>query len=222
MKILLIAITLTVCPSMAIAQAFNINLGINGSPTPPSDYGAAAGQQGVWNTVWQFNKTYLQDLAGGATSVFIQKSMNAAEAGNISGASTNDNILMKSYWWANSYTNYLAVGGLSPGQYRFYLYGWGGVWNVSGSTIFSVAPGSDKGEYQIIWGPTWNGQVENGTYAVANVNVASGNTLLGISFPYADAEHAMLINGIQIVQVPAPTAGALLASALLVGMRRRR
>lgn len=117
-------------PGAAIAQSFNIDLGI-GLGVPTSNYGAAAGQTGVWNGIPNPhpNTIALVDLSGQATNVTLETSggqdllLNIPPNGNKT--SGNDQRLMDDIWDPGSGMpggGEVTLRNVLPGPYAVYVY----------------------------------------------------------------------------------------------------
>lgn len=123
---------------------------------------------------------------------------------------------------------------LPLGQYRVYVYGWGGQFQwYSGISsnrqgLFNVYDSSAGTTtlHTLNYTDVWPGQqVPNQTYFTFDLNVTQPNAGFSIDLLGQGSELLPLptvCNGIQIVPIPAPAAPALFGIGSLVATRRRR
>jgi hypothetical protein len=220
-----LALTLAIGAVPASAQSFNIDFGPAGSQVPASSYGGAANQTGVWNQVG-LGTLPLIATDGTSTSVGVGSQGIGVGSAYFSGASEGDHRLMRSFGFGQAFVSATySVGGLSPGWYDFYVYAWSGM--APGFTESVVGWGeSTSGSHGSIhtrFTDHWPGQQVRGeTYEKFAVQVmnANGSIVFGLAPLGGELDPVSVINGLQIVQIPAPA--TLLLPALMPIARRRR
>jgi len=214
---------------LGFCQSFNLNFGDPNLGGPESSYGAGAGQPGFWQNTNAGVLQPLFDINGNQTSALIIQSGMGVGHTEVPGATGNDSLLMRTYFSAGDSTDSVSLRSLMPGDYLLYVYGWSshldGSSGTSGVTDFEITvAGSGSGVYRLDYkAPTWPGmQVEGETYLEIPVSVhPSGNRRISISL-MPSGEGISIIQGLQLVAVPAPSipAAAMLATAW--AFRRRR
>ncbi|MHC4589622.1 MAG: hypothetical protein ACYTAQ_09855 [Planctomycetota bacterium] len=200
--------------SSALAQSVNMDYH-DAAGIPTADY-AAAGLPGAWNALTgpagvPESLVGLDGLAITATltqtgGVGLQYVPNGALTGN-DAALLNDRLLS-----TQSFIT-LDFAALTNGTYDVYTYVFGGTQpNVSGWL------NDDQGT-TFDYVTAWNGQLELGaTHAWHQTQVLDGSLRITINLPGDDA----VVNGVQLVLIPAPGALPLLVLAAGTGRRRRR
>lgn len=197
--------------SSALAQSMNIDVG-NATATPASTYGAAAGSTGVWNTYTGGTLTNLADLSGFATGASMSGTSGGFLGGyNDPGTFGDDEALMDDSLvipFLETYT----LSGLAAGTYSVFVY----VWTFSALstqvTLNSQAP-------QIVGGAWPGGFVAGITHMVDSVTIAQGQDIVIDVHSVNGALGGF--SGMQVVQVPGPSALALLLACSATGRRRR-
>ena len=198
----------------ALAQSANMDYH-DAAGIPTADY-AAAGLPGVWNALTgpagvfeslvgldglPITATITQTGGGG-----LQLVPNGALTGN-DAALLNDRLLSTASFIT------LDFAALTNGTYHVYTYVFSGtprnvsVWiNDDQGTAFDYVTG-------------WNGQPELGaTHARHETEVLDGSLRITVNLPGDDA----VVNGVQLVLIPAPGALPLLVLVAGTGRRRRR
>lgn len=215
----------------AFGQAINIDMGVYGGPNdlPSSAYGAAASQPGVWNG-WNLDAS-LVDVAGQPTGAQVG-ALPLFLSTPIAGATADEAALMSDCVSGGSLSGdeqgFVAVGGLVPGKYKMFVYGYsshvsnpgGGKYRVWDSNLGYIL------DTTLTPTPNWPGaQLEGFTYFKFDFTITSASQYIQIilvgrgsdAFPIST-----YCNGLQIVPVPSAGAGPLLGIAALMGLRRRR
>lgn len=206
----------------ASATAFNIDFGTGFAP-PPSSFGAAAGQAGVWNTVATGGGAVgLLDLSGAPTGTMVSILGPVGEGSTGSPGNPTDELMLD-YFVGNftAATWLVSFTGLSNGSYDVYLYD-------PASTAVSTGNGTVNGTpYTSI----------NGTYSSPTLTLNSNYLLLqnilvtgGTLNVYGDGTIPGLsgLAGIQLQdslnQVPEPSTLGLLGigAAGVFAVRRKR
>lgn len=209
-----------VLASSGFAQAFNIDAGGNFAEPPASGYGAAAQQLGYWNGITTFGP--VRDLFGSLTSVLFGTAEDGVFLTNIAGASADDQRLMGSMVGVQPADPAAVFINLEPGLYNVYVYCWAG--NLLGPKDVTIRAFTDAGQVVggVSYGDAWpGGHVLGETYDLLRVEVVpGGNQYLSI-FIQAPGDFNV-INGIQLVLVPAPGWAMITPLAALVVHRRRR
>jgi hypothetical protein len=206
--------------SSASAQSFNLD--ISNERGVPSDSFGAVGQPGVWNVWTQVNGAQaLRGLDGATTGVTCTISgatnLQLLDGSPISG---DDGALMNE-WLGLESTAVMNIrfDGLAPGPYRVLTYAWHGGLDFLGPHTRVDVPGSAEGPQTS--GGFWPGEQRRGTtYTEHTLEIAAGASLTMIVDQLEGFAGA--VNGIQLVQVPASGAGALVLLGVAAGSRRRR
>jgi hypothetical protein len=212
---LVIAATSTLCS----AQAFNIDHAGSPSTLPASDYGAAADQTGFWNAAGNA-LTNLVDVHGQPTGVQLASGGGGIDLA-IDGATENDKLLMDSAMAVSTSSNATTFFNLRPGLYDVYVYCWAG--NLLGPKDVTIRAFTGAGQvvggvkYDEVWP---GGHIRGITYDRLRVEVTPGDNEYLDIFIQAPGDFNV-INGIQLVPVPAPGTVALLPAAPLACRRRR-
>lgn len=142
----------------------------------------------------------------------------------ISGADAEDFALMGDYLY-NTGGRTLHLAGLT-GDYTFYLYGWAapldGPFGTGGTTPFKIAiPGGNTKQVTLDYFAPWPGmQVEGNSFVKVDVHIPSSASFIIISVDPPGLGYS-IIQGMQIVPIPAPPAAALLLGAGVLSRRRR-
>ena len=225
MKTWLSTLTIFLASAHAAAQSFNIDFGVSGNNVVPSSaYGAAANQSGFWNAVRPVGQ--MRDLSGTLTSMTVGGSGGGTFQGNIAGA-TGDELAMMSDCVAGNVlvgdeSSFVSFGGLQAGQYRCFIYGWNPDSSSPGYGQYRMWDGQ---QVQLNFTSSWPGQqVLNQTYFTKDLTVTNASerfrvTMIGLG---SDAvPRATVINGLQIVMIPAPASVAPLGLLALAARRRR-
>lgn len=220
------------CGSSA-AQSANIDFGPPTSPAADFTYGAGASQPGFWNQVpGGVNRTLL-GLDGTTGVASIHTDTFSWFQGEIAGASGGDEVLMESVMYAASATGpkSLIVRDLAAGPYALYLYGWGSPWTTTGGISefhVTIADGAGSGVYALDFKQqNWPGmQIENETYLRIPItllpNADTGQTKLTVQLLGGSGNGISIIQGLQLVSVPAPAVPAVAMLATAWAVRRRR
>jgi hypothetical protein len=176
------ALALAAFSGPALAQSFNIDLGVGGAAggtaAPASTYPAAAGQAGVWNAVDISVTTTLVDLGGALTGV--QLSQSGGNNYNYYWANANtsgdDELLMDDMQdLGNNGLKYTyTISGLAAGTYDIYFYCWTPYTETDNTVARVIGGGGNQ-----VCGGVWAGShVYGASYVVdAGYTVASGADL---------------------------------------------
>lgn len=214
--------------SVTLAQSVNIDFGTAPFVKPADTYGGGANQPGFWNQV--VGSRPLFGINGTTQVATINTGDYAHFQDNIPGAGAGDEALMETALIAESVQRSLSIRDLLPGEYDLYLYGWGAQWEGSGTsgiTDFGVfVTGFGSGTYRLDYpsGP-WPGmQIENKTFIKVPITLefgSNGRTFLSVN-QAGLGEGFTLIQGMQLVMIPAPAAPLLVALFAGAMVRRRR
>jgi hypothetical protein len=202
------------------AQGFNVDAGGNFSTPPPDSYGCEAHQAGFWNPASA--ETILRDLAGVSTQVLFGSSYNGGFDLEIEGATLEDKLLMDSVLAVQVTSNAATFLNLQPGLYDLYIYCWAG--NLLGPKDVTIRVFTGAGQVVggVQYGEQWPGQQVLGeTYDKLRVEVTPADGQYIDVFIQAPGDFNV-INGIQLVPVPAPAGLLIPAAGALVTLRRRR
>ncbi len=123
----------------------------------------------------------------------------------------------------------VALGGFNPGRYRLFVYGWGGhivTDNVGNFLLFDSQSGADT-RIDLHFNTTWPGrQVLGETYFTYDFSVKDASDFIVVHMlyrPFGETGFPTVVNGLQIVSIPAPASGlALLGLSAAIAARRRR
>jgi hypothetical protein len=214
-------IGLAAASTPVVGQSFNIDLGAYADTVTASDYGAAAGQTGHWNYYSQ-NDARLRDLSGSPTSV--EFGITGAGLGlptDIAGLGGNEERFMESFANVQPSASTFTLFGIAPGIYDCYIYSWMGPVFGSATVTFQVQAKNNKATGQVSYNsPAWpGGQIKGVTYDVLRIEVPANAFFMDISVGM-DTDFQIL-NGLQIVRVPAPASAMLLAPLAWAARRRR-
>lgn len=116
--------------------------------------------------------------------------------------------------------NYQVIG-LEPGWYDFYIYAWAG---MSPGYTESIVTLGVLGDVHTHFTSVWPGKhVEGETYGKLTIEVTEPNSNIGMGLVPLGGEldPVSVINGLQIVQIPAPSALGISGIMLAAGRRRR-
>ena len=121
-------------------------------------------------------------------------------------------------------SDYLAVGNLSEGKYRVYVYMWqGAITQSAGKARVNIAAGGTKPVDVVLttnYSKDWPGQqVLGNTYTYADIELAGTSTLFFLAAAPSDF---CILQGFQLVPIPGPSSLAILAPLGLAAIRRRR
>ncbi len=122
----------------------------------------------------------------------------------------------------------VAVSNLAPGGYTAWIYAWSGPGSPNPTKSRITLVEYTTGFFQTVetdFNNIWGGQAQGVTYAKVNFNVTSTGGLLVFrleSLGQNDRSPVSVLNGIQIVPIPAPGVPAALAITALAACRRRR
>lgn len=194
----------------AQAQSMNIDFG-TATPIPSSSYGGAAGSVGVWSVYGGGAASGLLDLSGNATGVSISGSGGFA-SDFMDPLTTGDDDALMDDFLAIPFFETFTVSGIAAGTYDVYVTTW---------TFGPLSSGIDvNGLGMQVIGGVWTGGFTQGvTHSLHTVTLASAQNLV---IDVSSIDGALgVISGVQIVQVPAPGAVALLGAGVFVGRRRR-
>jgi hypothetical protein len=202
------------------AQAFNVDAGGNSSTLPPAEYGASASQSGFWNSIG--SSSYLSGLDGSSTGVLCGSGYGGALNLEIEGDLGDDKLLMDSALAGSPLANAATFLFLQPCLYDVYVYCWAG--NLLGPKDVTIRAFTGAG--QVVGGVSYvaawpGGQILGETYDRLRVEVTAGNNEYLDIFIQAPGDFNV-INGIQLVPVPAPASMALPVIGAMVVPRRRR
>jgi hypothetical protein len=195
----------------AQAQSMNIDFG-TATPIPSSSYGAAAGSVGVWNVYGGGAASGLLDLSGNPTGVSISGTGGFASDFMDPLTTGDDDALLDDFLAIPFFETY-TVSGIAAGTYDVYVTTW---------TFGPLSSGIEvNGLGMQVIGGVWTGGFTQGvTHSLHTVTLASTQNLV---IDVSSIDGALgTISGVQIVLVPGPGAGALLACAALAGIRTRR
>jgi len=214
---LLTAAALSVCfTGAASAQSIYIDFGtVTG--TPSSAFGGASGAPGVWNAHDGEEGTVgtLMDIGGVTTGVSLTLSAEGSTGVNdVDIGLTGDNAaLLQDLVFGTFNDLTLEFAGLSPGEYRIVTYAIGRQQHISSTDVWIQGDTSTTQEISA----EWNGSFALGeTHSEHTIDLSDG--LLRIDLlKSGDA----VVNGVQVILVPTPGAGALLLMAGLAALRRR-
>ncbi|MFO0962574.1 MAG: hypothetical protein U0625_06660 [Phycisphaerales bacterium] len=194
----------------ASAQSFNIDFG-NTTPTPGSGFGAAAGQAGVWNTYAGGTLVGLAGLGGGATGVTLTGTGGSLAGYNDPNTFGDDEALIDDGLVIPFLESY-SFSGLAAGTYDVYVYTW----------TFQQLPTAvnvNGSGYTVVGGAWPGGYVQGVTHSLSTVTIAANQALNIDIFTVNGAIGC--VTGVQLVQVPAPGAAAVMGALLLRSRRRR-
>ncbi len=214
--------------SGALGQALNIDIGPTGSSVPSEMFGGAASQPGYWN-LDDGSGQFLRDSSGNLTSARAGIQGSTPAALSIDGIGPGDKELMESMLFGdrNSMTS-VGVLGLVPGDYRLYLHAWSPIDDPNRTESRIAIDETTSGYFSVVgtnFNNIWGGQALGVSYAVADVTVQqSGGLLLFTLMSLGNGEDSpvSVLNGIQIVPIPAPGAGVIAGVAAVWSTRRRR
>jgi len=200
---------LCVAGSSVLSQSFNIDFG-NANPAPAATYGAASGSAGFWNP-YAGGPMGLANLSGSPTAVTISGGPTGFLAGFNDPLTLGDDDALLDDYIGIPFIDTWTVSGLAAGTYDVYGYTW---------TFGPLSTGIDvNGQGVQVIGGVWPGSFTPGTYSYHTVTLAANQPL--VIDVYSINGALGTIAGLQIVAVPAPSAGALLAiGAGLLGRRR--
>lgn len=218
------AVLATVTP-MSVAQSLNIDVGPAGSSTPPISYGGAVGQLGYWNQATGVSGQTTYDLTGAPTAVKVTRTSSSASV-NLVALPQYDRELMQSFFWG-TYGTGLSVAGLSSSWYDIYVYAWAGFDKNLNACRYIIGESVSGVEFEAstLFSSQWHGQVLGETYNKFSIEVRPGG-VIGVAFLFnggsGETQYPSYINGIQIVQIPAPGVVACVPALLTIAARRRR
>jgi len=217
----LLVLCLSLWSTPASGEALNIDLGGGFSTPPASTYGAAAYQPGFWNPV-NLVKNDLVDINGNSTPVRYASEANGGFLLDIQGATPDDKLLMDSALSVQSTRSAATFSNLQPGLYDLYIYCWAG--NLLGPKDVTIRAFTGAGQVVggVRYGEQWPGQQVLGeTYDKLRVEVTPGDGQY-IDIAIQAFGDFNVINGVQLVPIPAPATLTLAPAALLACRRRRR
>lgn len=167
------AVTVACSTAVAHAQSFNLDMGSEYG-TPSSDYGAAAGQSGVWHELVGNDPGPfpLNGLDGAPTGVTLSMNLpfGPGSADNF-GTFGDDEALLDDYWPLGSRPANFTFEGLEAGVYQVWVYAW-----AADSSDFNTLVTMGEDSQQV--GGFWPGQLEQGvTHAFFEPRVAAGGTI---------------------------------------------
>lgn len=117
--------------------------------------------------------------------------------------------------------NTLSMTGIAPGPYRLYIYCWLGSVLGSQEVHFKVSNGVTNHNVTVSFDSVWpGGHVEGETYAVVPVDVTPEFGFIGCRMGFNSGFN--VVNGLQLVPVPAPGAAAVMLGLPLIAFRSRR
>jgi hypothetical protein len=197
--------------AVASAQSLNIDVGTQ-NPAPAFFYAGPGNSAGQWNIYAGGVSSGLLDLAGSPTAASISGTGGFLSSFNDPLTLGDDQNLLDDYL-AIPFIDTYTVSGLAAGSYDVYVTTW---------TFGPLSTGIDVNSLgmQIIGG-TWPGNfVAGSTHSLHSVSITSGQDITIGVFSINGALGA--VSGIQIVQIPAPSAGAIMLSFGMLAARRRR
>ena len=211
-------VVVAIVAECAGAQAINFDLWLAGT-TPSDNYGGGAGQAGVWNAAGKFP---FADVDGNLTSIYLSPNGGGSATVHVPGASPDDAALMDDFYSLQD-SNYLAVGNLSEGKYRVYVYMWqGAIEQKSGYTDCRVIVQGNTPSNTLLsttYTKDWPGQqVYKTTYDYVDIQISGSATI----FFTPGFKDFCILQGFQLVPIPGPSSLALLAPLGLAATRRRR
>lgn len=224
MKLLHLTAVLLVAPKLASAQAFNVDVAYPYplDVQPGSTYGAAAGQPGYWNVGNVASS--LRALDGSLTSAAFGIAGGGAAHFAVPSLTGDEKLMMESGSQTGASDN-PGFANLTPGAYDLYVYMWGGPILGTKTVTCSVFNGTSYANGSVSYTNQWPGsQIQGVTYAKIRVDVLPSYQYLSMNFSWYDGQPAgfTIVNGLQLVPVPAPGASALLLGAGTLALRRRR
>jgi hypothetical protein len=217
-------LVLVLLPGSALGESLNIDFGdVAGTLPLGSDFGAASGQTGAWNTINAIGTTSgLLALDGSTTDVNLTLGPEIVNPGGASGLLTGDlNLLMADFFFESSDADLwnVTLSGIDPGVYDVYVYAPANISALQGTGSFTINgnPMSDipgTGIVNFIQGVNFE--------ILSGLSVTEGS----IAFESTESSERFLgLSGVQLVQttVPEPATGLVLASGLAaLAIRRRR
>jgi hypothetical protein len=213
---------------VALGQSMNVDLGAPGGSAPSSSF-AAAGRAGFWNFLPGGGVIPARDLAGLATNVLMGANSASGQSAAIGGPSAEDNNLMSDFVrGAIDLSPSVDILGLKSGEYRVLVYAWGGVPGADPHLNFTdivVTAGNTTVSRTLLFNSTWPRlQIEGITFAQLRLFVEDGDALsISVTAPVGNEnQNIAIIQGFQLVLVPAPTSAALLIGCAVAAARRRR
>ncbi|HZW06341.1 MAG TPA: hypothetical protein VFF65_04390 [Phycisphaerales bacterium] len=208
----LFAAVVAAAVTSAGAQSINIDFG-TANATPAAGYSAAAGLGGTgfWNA-YAGGPMALADLSGSPTGAAISGGATGFLGSSNDPATLGDDDLMVDDFIGIPFIDTWTVTGLAAGTYDVYGYTW---------TFTALPSGFDvNGQGVQAVGGAWPGSFQPGLYSLHTVTLAASQPLVVNLYSINGA--IGVISGLQIVQVPAPSAAALVACSALASCRRRR
>lgn len=177
----------------ASAQSLNVDFGTAFGP-PSDEYGAAADQPGVWNSLGGNDDAPqpLLDTRGDPSGVTVTPQLPSGPAFfDNPGTSGDDQSLMDDYLDLHSHPQTFTLSGLRAGAYTVYTYAWA----PDDAAYYTFVDVNDKGGVPI--GGEWPGHHQEGvTFARHTVQVGAGEDLVVYTFALLHGS----LNGIQVVQ----------------------
>ncbi|MCG3123791.1 MAG: hypothetical protein GIKADHBN_02212 [Phycisphaerales bacterium] len=213
---------------IATAQPFNLDIAPSDAILPGVEYAGAANQAGLWNRV-DGSSGVLRDVNGNLTSSQSGLLGGLLTTTSITGADPGDKELMESVFFGDRIGSAQAgVSNLAPGPYRIYVYAWqppdSPLATQSRIAINETTSGTSL-VVETVFGGGWSGHSPGMTYATADINVvaSSGLLLFGLlSLGNGEDSPVSVLNGIQIVPIPAPTTAVMVLVLLPLASCRRR
>lgn len=215
----LMAVALPVCAAqIATAQSIYIDFGAT-TGAPSSSFAGATGAPGVWNlhNAQEGLVTSLLNTGGVATGVSLTVSAlgSTGATGGLQGLTGDNAAMLGDYMFGTFNDLTLEFAGLAPGQYRVVTYAIGR--QSSAIVDTEVWLQGDTATTQIVTGE-WAGDFALGqTHTIHTLDLADDLLRIDLVRP-ADA----ILNGVQLILVPAPGAATLLLAAALAPLRRRK
>lgn len=211
--------------SSSFAQSFNIDFGALSGNRPPATYGAVPQQNGSWNLVSGFQNTALLNLDGTSSPVRIDTGQTASGTVDIPGLTGGEEAFMESIITGLPAV-ICSITNLTTGTYDVYLYAWRppGFMTTKFDQV-GVFNGVTGGDTVLQASRSWPGvQIEGETYGKFTVDVLAGGPTPGTLqlFSQGFGEDAGILNGIQLVRVPAPISALPLLGLSFALLSRRR
>ncbi len=201
------------------AQSINIDFGTPAG-TPSSDYGAAAGQPGVWNAL-NGGHGVLHPLVGldgapiDATVEFVG-SLGGDLWSDAPATTGNDERLLDDYMEAggSDIVATILLAGLVDGPYEILVYLWDQTPSSAGNRVILGDVRDPSVQVALVTSGAWTGTFEEGTTHAAFSTQVTDGTL--IPTPRGGTFETGSINGVQLTLVPEPGTLVLLGAGGLV------
>jgi hypothetical protein len=204
------------------ARAQSINLDMVSRGGIPSVGYAAAGRAGVWNSFDLYDGTMgVRDLNGGPTGVTVTVTNGPTHNQLLSDIMSGDDGALLEDWLSGPQGPApitVRFDGLAPGSYRVLTYVWS-AWNGEPPYRPRVRVDESADPAQLCGLPWVGHHVLGGTYTEHLAVATDGRVTIRIDEPLG---RLRVVNGVQLVMVPGPSAAVALGFMGAVGGRRRR